>query len=293
MRKGPVMSEKEILVVSFGSSFAEARKTDIGGIEEALARAYPDYRIARAFSSPRVIRHMHREDQEQVDSVSQALEGALAAGIKELILQPTYLMHGIEYELMIRILSGYRDRFVSVAVGQPLLGERDQNPAHYTEDMVRVSRALLENAWKESGLLNRDPGQDPVDKADKGPALVLMGHGTEHGAHIVYQQFQSLFSDQGRKDVFVATVDGDCPETNIHNILSEVQREGFKHVILRPLMVVAGDHANNDMAGDREDSWKNLFAATGSFEEIECQLGGLGRLEKIQQIYVDHAAAVM
>ena len=144
MRKGPVMSEKEILVVSFGTSFAEARKTDIGGIEEALARAYPDYQIARAFSSPRVIRHMQREDQEQVDSVSQALEGALAAGIKRLILQPTYLMHGIEYELMIRILSGYRDRFASLAVGQPLLGERDQNLAHYTEDMVRVSGKCLE-----------------------------------------------------------------------------------------------------------------------------------------------------
>ncbi len=288
------MAEKELLAVSFGTSFAEARKTDIGGIEQALARAYPDYLVARAFSSPRVIQHVRRKDGEQVDSVSQALERALAAGIRQLVLQPTYLMHGIEYELMTKTLRKYEDRFASVAVAEPLLGDAGEDPNHYSEDMLEVAQAVLEDTEEMGGLCrDKRSGSNSACTGRDRIALVLMGHGTEHKAHLVYRQFQKLFQDEGRRDVFVATVDGNDPETDVRKVIADVKRGEFTHAILRPLMVVAGDHANNDMAGDREDSWKNLFAAAGGFEQIDCRMGGLGRLRKIQQIYVEHAGAAM
>lgn len=278
------MQERELLVVSFGSSFAETRETDIGGVERALGEAYPDFLLRRAFSSPRVIAHMKRKDHEEVDSVSQALARAIDAGVRQIVLQPTYLMRGFEYERLLKILDQSRDRFESVAVGAPLLSDR-READYKSRDMVELAEAIIEDVEMETG--------HPIGADGGRTALVLMGHGTEHRAHAVYQQFQELFRDLGEDHVYIATVDGEDPRTEIHGLIRELRSAGYTHIILRPLMVVAGDHAINDMAGPQETSWKNLFASAGAFEQIDCQIRGLGRLKKVQEIYRRHARAAM
>ncbi len=281
------IGEKELLVVSFGTSFNDSRSQDIGGIEKALQEAYPDWSVRRAFTAQIIINHVQARDGEKIDNMEQALERAVLSGVKELVIQPTHLMHGAEYDELVGVLDGYKDKFEKVAVAEPLLGEVGKDATKINEDKKAVAEAITAEAVKEAGF-------DSLEAADKDSvAFVFMGHGTSHTAKVSYSQMQTQMDELGYKNVFIGTVEGEPEETELSEVIEKVKAAGYKKVILRPLMVVAGDHANNDMAGDDEDSWKSSFEADGSFDSVECQIEGLGRIEAVQELYVKHSAEVI
>ena len=281
------IGENEILVVSFGTSFNDSRAKDIKGIEDALAEAYPDWSVRRAFTAQIIINHVQARDEEFIDNVDQALERAVNNGVKNLIVQPTHLMHGAEYDELVDALANYEDKFESVKVAEPLLGEVGSDATVINADKKAVAEAVVKSAVAVAGY-------DSLDalKAD-GYALVLMGHGTSHTAKVSYSQMQAQMDALGYENVFIGTVEGEPEETACENVINAVSEAGYKKVILRPLMVVAGDHANNDMAGDDEDSWKSMFNASGKFDTIDTQIEGLGRIEDVQKLYVEHTKEVL
>ena len=271
---GDDIGENELLVVSFGTSFNDSRAEDIGGIEKALQAAYPDWSVRRAFTAQIIINHVQARDGEKIDNVDQALERAVANGVKRLIVQPTHLMHGAEYDELIGALDGYADKFEAVVVAEPLLGEVGANAEAVNSDKEAVAKAVVAEA------------NVPEDTA-----LVLMGHGTSHTAKVTYSQMQAQMEALGYANVFIGTVEGEPEETACEAVIEAVKAAGFKKVVLRPLMVVAGDHANNDMADpDDEESWLSQFNAAGCFDGIDCQIAGLGRVPDVQALYVAHTA---
>ena len=286
-RNADEIGENELLVVSFGTSFNESRAQDIGGIEAALQEAYPDWAVRRAFTSQIIANHVLARDGEKIDNMEQALQRAIDNGVKNLVIQPTHLMHGAEYDSLIAALDAVKDNFESVAVAEPLLGEVGEDTTVVNEDKAAAAEAVVAEAMQTAGY------DDAAAAAADGVALVLMGHGTSHTASITYDQMQTQMNELGYTNVFVGTVEGEPEDTACEAVIAKVKEAGFTKVILRPLMVVAGDHANNDMAGDEEDSWKSMFTADGSFESIDCQIAGLGRIPAIQEIYKAHTAAVM
>ena len=256
------IGENEILVVSFGTSFNDSRANDIKGIEDALAEAYPDWSVRRAFTAQIIINHVQARDEEFIDNVDQALERAVNNGVKNLVVQPTHLMHGAEYDELIEALEAYEDKFESVKVAEPLLGQVGKDASEVNADKKLVAESIVKAAVA-------DAGYDSIEAAEKdGVAIVLMGHGTSHAAKVTYSQMQTMMNELGYKNVFVGTVEGEPEETACENVIEAVKAAGYKNVILRPLMVVAGDHANNDMAGDEDDSWMSMFDADGSFTSI-------------------------
>ncbi len=281
---GDEIGENELLVVSFGTSFNESRATDIGGIEKALQEANPDWSVRRAFTSQIIINHVQARDGEVIDNIDQALARAKENGVKNLVVQPTHLMHGAEYDQLMEAVTAVAGDFETVRVAEPLLGEVGEDAADLNEDKETVARAVVAEAVKEAGY-------DSLDAAEQdGTAFVLMGHGTAHVAKVTYSQMQSMMDYLGYKNVFVGTVEGEPEETACDQVIEKVKEAGYKKVVLRPLMVVAGDHANNDMAGDEEDSWKSMFTADGSFESVDCQIAGLGRIADVEAVYVAHTA---
>jgi len=284
---GDEIGEKELLVVSFGTSFNDSRAEDIGGIEKALAEAYPDYSVRRAFTAQIIINHIYARDGEKIDNVEQALERAVSNGVKELVVQPTHLMHGAEYDELIETLDKYEDKFEKVVVSEPLLGEVGKDATVINADKEAVAKAVTAAAVAEGGF-------DSLESAKEvGTAFVFMGHGTSHTAKITYSQMQTQMDELGYKNVFIGTVEGEPEETELSEVINKVKEAGYTKVVLRPLMVVAGDHANNDMAGDDEDSWKSGFEADGSFDGINCQISGLGRIEDVQKLYVEHVKSAL
>ncbi len=281
------IGDKEILVVSFGTSFNDSRAMDIGGIEKAIAEAYPDWAVRRAFSSQIIINHVQSRDAEKIDNMDQALQRALDDNVKELIIQPTHLMHGAEYDQMCDAIAEYEDRFDRVVIAEPLLGEVGSDASVVNDDKKAVAEAVTAEAAATAGY------GSVSEAADDGVAFVFMGHGTAHTAKISYSQMAAQMKDLGYDNVFIGTVEGEPEETACENIIDEVGAAGYKKVILRPLMVVAGDHANNDMAGDDDDSWLSMFKASGRFDDVECQIAGLGRIKDIQQMYVQHTKDAM
>ena len=283
-RNADEIGENEILVVSFGTSFNDSRAYDVKGIEDALAAAYPDWSVRRAFTSQIIINHVQARDGEFIDNVEQALERAVKNGVKNLVVQPTHLMHGAEYDELTENLEAYADKFETVAVAEPLLGKVGSGTADVNEDKKAVAEALTAEAYKTAGY-------ESLEEAEaEGAAFVFMGHGTSHTAKVSYSQMQAQMAELGYKNVFIGTVEGEPEETSCESVIKAVTEAGYKKVVLRPLMVVAGDHANNDMAGDDDDSWFSEFKATGSFEAVECQIVGLGRIDSIQKIYIAHTA---
>ncbi len=281
------IGENEILVVSFGTSFNDSRAEDIKGIEDALAEAYPDWAVRRAFTAQIIINHVQARDGEKIDNVDQALERAVNNGVKNLIIQPTHLMHGAEYDELIDTLANYEDKFESVKVSEPLLGQVGKDASEVNADKKLVAESIVKAAAA-------DAGYDSIEAAEKdGVAIVLMGHGTSHAAKVTYSQMQTMMNELGYKNVFVGTVEGEPEETACENVIDAVAEAGYKNVVLRPFMVVAGDHANNDMAGEDEDSWLSMFNASGNFDKVDTQISGMGRIEAIQKIYVDHTAEVL
>ena len=284
---GDEIGENELLVVSFGTSFNDSRAEDIGGIEKALQTAYPDWSVRRAFTAQIIINHVQARDDEKIDNMDQALERAVNNGVKNLIIQPTHLMHGAEYDELKEAVDNYKDKFESVTIAEPLLGEVGDDATVINDDKKAVAEAITAQAVESSSY-------DSLDAAEAdGTAFVFMGHGTSHTAKISYSQMQTQMNELGYKNVFIGTVEGEPEETSCENVIEAVKAAGYKKVVLRPLMVVAGDHANNDMAGDDDDSWKSQFEASGAFDEIDTQIEGLGRIDAIEQLYVQHTQAAM
>ena len=281
------IGENELLVVSFGTSFNDSRAEDIGGVEKALQEANPDWSVRRAFTAQIIINHVQARDGEKIDNVEQALDRAVENGVKNLVVQPTHLMHGAEYDELVEALDEYKDKFETVTVAEPLLGEVGDDAAVVNEDKAAVAEAITAEAVKTAGF-------DSLEAAkEDGTAFVFMGHGTSHTAKVSYSQMATQMEKLGYDNVFIGTVEGEPEETACENVIAAVKEAGYTKVILRPLMVVAGDHANNDMAGDDDDSWKSQFVASGNFESVDCQIAGLGGIDAIQQIYAAHTKAAI
>lgn len=281
------IGENELLVVSFGTSFNESRATDIGGIEKALQEAYPDWSVRRAFTSQIIINHVQARDGEAIDNIDQALARAKENGVKNLLVQPTHLMHGAEYDDLVAAVEAVKDDFETVRIAEPLLGEVGEDATVVNADKEAVAKAVVAEAVAKAGYDDLDAA------AADGTAFVFMGHGTAHIASVTYDQMQSQMEALNYANVFIGTVEGEPEDTACEEVIRKVADAGYKKVILRPLMVVAGDHANNDMAGDEEDSWKSMFTASGNFDSIDTQIEGLGRIADVEAVYVAHTAAAM
>ena len=281
------IGENELLVVSFGTSFNDSRVADIKGIEDALQEAYPDWSVRRAFTAQIIINHVQARDGEKIDNMQQALDRAVANGVKNLVVQPTHLMHGAEYDEMNEMLDQYRDKFETIAVAEPLLGEVGSDATVINEDKEAVAKAITAAAVKDAGFDSLDAA------AAEKTAFVFMGHGTSHTAKVSYSQMQTTMQTLGYDNVFIGTVEGEPEETACENVIEAVKAAGYTKVVLRPLMVVAGDHANNDMAGSDDDSWLSMFNASGAFESVDCQIAGLGEIADIQQLYIAHTKAAI
>ena len=279
------IGENELLVVSFGTSFNDSRVADIKGIEDALQEANPDWSVRRAFTAQIIINHIQARDGEKIDNMTQALDRAVANGVKNLVVQPTHLMHGAEYDEMCEALEQYKDKFESVAIAEPMLGEVGSDATVINADKEAVAKAITAAAVADSGF-------ESVDAAkEAGTAFVFMGHGTAHVAKVTYSQMQAQMQQLGYENVFIGTVEGEPEETSCEAVIEAVKAAGYTNVILRPLMVVAGDHANNDMAGSEDDSWKTMFEAAGF--TVDCQIAGLGEIADVQALYVAHTKAAI
>ena len=252
-------------MLSFGTSFNDSRRLTIGAIEEALEKAFPDYSVRRGFTANIIIDHVKSRDGEVIDDVKEALDRAVKNGVKTLVVQPTHLMNGLEYNDVVDEIADYSDAFDKVVIGKPLLTSDD--------DFKRVENAIVD--WTKE----YDDGKT---------AICFMGHGTEAESNSVYAKMQDLLTADGHTNYFVGTVEA---SPSVEDVLAKVKEGGYEKVVLEPLMVVAGDHANNDMAGDEEDSWQSVFEAEGY--EVKCLLRGLGENEEIRTLYVEHAQAAV
>ena len=279
------IGEKELLVVSFGTSFNDSRVADIKSIEDALQEANPDWSVRRAFTAQIIINHIQARDGEKIDNMEQALERAVANGVKQLVVQPTHLMHGAEYDEMCDAIDKVRDKFESVEIAEPMLGEVGNDATIINADKEAVAKAVVAAALSESGY------ESTAAAKEAGVAYVLMGHGTAHVAKVTYSQMATQMDKLGYENVFIGTVEGEPEDTSCEAVIAAVKEAGYTTVVLRPLMVVAGDHANNDMAGADEDSWKTMFEAAGF--TVNCQISGLGRIADVQALYVAHTKAAI
>ena len=265
IRNQDEIGEKELLVLSFGTSYNDSRRLTIGAIEDSLEKAFPDYSVRRGFTANIIIDHVNRRDGILIDDVDAALQRAIDNSVKTLVVQPTHLMNGLEYNDLIEQVGAKSDAFDKVVFGKPLLTSDD--------DFKRVETAITD--WTKE----YDDGKT---------AICFMGHGTEAESNAVYQKMQDLLTSDGFKNYYVGTVEA---APSVDDVLKLVQAGDYERVVLEPLMVVAGDHANNDMAGDEEDSWKSVFEGAGY--EVECLVRGLGENEEIRKLYVEHAQAAI
>ena len=279
------IGENELLVVSFGTSFNDSRVADIKGIEDALQEANPDWSVRRAFTAQIIINHIQARDGEKIDNMTQALDRAVANGVKNLVVQPTHLMHGAEYDEMCEALEQYKDKFESVAIAEPMLGEVGSDATVINADKEAVAKAITAAAVADAGFESLDAAKDA------GTAFVFMGHGTAHVAKVTYSQMSTQMQTLGYENVFIGTVEGEPEETSCESVIEAVKAAGYTNVVLRPLMVVAGDHANNDMAGSEDDSWKTMFEAAGF--TVDCQIAGLGEIADVQALYIAHTKAAI
>lgn len=265
IRNQDEIGEQELLVLSFGTSYNDSRRMTIGAIENSLEEAFPDYSVRRGFTANIVIDHVNRRDGFLIDDVEASLKRAESNGVKTLVVQPTHLMNGLEYNDIIKKVGSHADSFDKIVFGEPLLTS--------DEDFKRVEQAIVD--WTKE----YDDGKT---------AICFMGHGTEAESNGVYQKMQDLLTADGHTNYFIGTVEA---APTLDDVMAAVKEGGYERVVLEPLMVVAGDHAHNDMAGDEGDSWKSAFEAEGY--KVECLMRGLGENDAIRQIYIDHAKAAI
>ena len=259
------IGDTELLVVSFGTSYNDNRRETIGAIEQAMQKAFLDYSVRRGFTSQIIIDHVNKRDGEKIDNVTEALDRAVDNGVKTLVVQPTHLMNGLEYTDLKDELATYSDSFEKVVLGQPLLTSDD--------DFQKVMNAIV----------------DVTKEYDDGEtAICFMGHGTEADSNSVYTKMQETLKAAGHDNYFVGTVEA---TPSLDDVIAAVKEGGYKKVVLRPLMIVAGDHANNDMAGDEDGSWKTEFEKAGF--EVTTIVEGLGSVPAIQDLFVAHAQAAI
>ena len=260
------IGENELLVVSFGTSYNDSRRLTIGAIEDAMEKEFSNnFSVRRGFTSQIIIDHVKKRDNVTIDNITEALDRAVDNGVKKLVIQPTHLMNGIEYDELSEEVAKYASNFDKVAIGEPLLTS--------DEDFDTVMKAITD-ATK--------------DYDDGKTAICFMGHGTEADSNQVYAKMQSKLKDAGYSNYYVGTVEA---TPSLDDVLALVKAGNYEKVVLRPLMIVAGDHANNDMAGDEEGSWKKTFEDAGY--EVECVVEGLGQLDAIQNLFVEHAKAAV
>ena len=255
------IGENELLVVSFGTSYNDSRRLTIGAVEDAIEEAVPDFSVRRGFTSQIIIDHVKSRDGEVIDNVEEALDRAADNGVKTLVVQPTHLMDGFEYNDMVDTIAQYSDAFEQISIGSPLLTT--------DEDFEAVAKAMV----------------DATAEYDDGKtAICFMGHGTEAESNGVYDRMQAVLEDMGALNYYIGTVEA---APSLDDVVEMVKGGEYTRVVLEPMMVVAGDHANNDMAGDDDDSWKSVFEAEGY--EVVPILRGLGELPAIQELYAAHA----
>lgn len=259
------IGEKELLVISFGTSFNDNRQATIGAIEEAMEEAFPEYAVRRGFTSNIIIDHVLTRDNVKIDDVEEALDRAIDNGVKTLVIQPTHLMDGLEYNDVVGQVAEYAEEFDQVVMGAPLLTS--------DADYEAVIKAITE---------------DTAECDDGDTAIVFMGHGTEAESNKVYATMQEKLAEAGYDNYYIGTVEA---EPSLEDVLEAVENVDYSKVVLQPLMIVAGDHANNDMAGDEEDTWKTAFEEAGY--EVTCNLKGLGELEAVQNLFIQHAQEAM
>lgn len=255
------MKEKALLAVSFGTSYEDTLEKNIAAIERDLAAAFPERTLRRAFTSGMILRRWKRERGVEIDDVPAALERLAGEGYTDILIQPTHVMNGEEYHKLADQAEEFRGRFDKLTVGVPLLTA--------AEDYLDLGRALMEILPPRS----------------EKRAVLYMGHGSEHQANSAYALMEYAFHDLGRDDVIVGTVEG---YPNFDAAIRRLkERPQVKEVELRPLMTVAGDHAKNDLAGEEEDSWKNVLEGMGY--RTSCVLAGLGEYPQVRAMFVEHA----
>lgn len=255
------IGENELMVVSFGTSYNDSRRLTIGAIEGAIETSFPDWSVRRGFTSQIIIDHVKSRDGVSIDNVGEALKRAADNGVKNLVIQPTHLMDGLEYNDLVEEAATYSDAFEKMAIGNPLLTS--------DADFDTVAKAITK------ATAEYDDGET---------AICFMGHGTEAASNQVYTRMQQVLTDGGYENYYIGTVEA---SPTLDDVLAQVKAGDYKRVVLEPLMIVAGDHANNDMAGDEEGSWKTTFENAGY--QVECLVRGLGEMEEIQQLFVEHA----
>jgi sirohydrochlorin cobaltochelatase len=249
-----------LLVVSFGTSFNESRDLTIGAIERTLAAAYPDYEVRRAFTSQIIINVIKERDGESIDNVKEAMERLVKDKVKNVVVQSTHLMDGIEYHEMLAAIKPFEKKFTSIKYGKPLLSS--------DADYDSLIKALV----AETGQY-RAPGT----------VIGYMGHGTEAASNKDYEILATKLAMQGYQDYLIGTVEA---EPTLDDVIAQAKMLNAKNIVLLPLMIVAGDHANNDMAGDEDDSWKSILQDKGF--TVTTVLKGLGEYESVRQIFVGH-----
>ncbi len=259
------IGKNELLVVSFGTSYNDSRRLTIGAIEDAMEASFPGWAVRRGFTSEIIIDHVKSRDGEVIDNVNEALQRAASNGVENLVVQPTHLMDGLEYNDLVNEVAEYSDAFEKVAVGKPLLTS--------DEDFQTVTEAIV---------------AETKEYNDGETAVCFMGHGTEAESNRVYAKMQQLLGESGHEHYYIGTVEA---SPSLDDVLNSVKEGSYKKVVLLPLMIVAGDHANNDMAGDEADSWKTTFEAEGY--KVTPVVKGLGELEAIQELLVGHAQDAM
>lgn len=253
------MMKKAILVVSFGTSYEETRKKTIDVIDNEIKAEFQEYDIYNAYTSKMILKVIKERDSLHVNNVTEAMEEMLENGIEEVIVQPTLILNGIEYDLMVDDVKAFENKFNKIKIGTPLLTT--------TKDSFDVIKAFEKKS----------------PKIKEKEAIVFMGHGSEHYTNSIYAALDYMFKAEGHKDIYMATVEA-YPE--LDDIIDVLKEKEYKKLILIPFMIVAGDHANNDMASDEEDSWKTVLTKEGF--EVECIVEGLGENEFIRKIFIEH-----
>ncbi len=272
-------SEKEILMVSFGTSCEESRREDIGGIERALKEAYPHWQVQSAFSNQHIIDRIRIQTNTTIYNVDQAFREAVNKGVKYLVVQPTFLIEGIEYEKLKQQVKLYEEQFLSLQLIEPLLEENKQDKEKKIERKANVAKIMADQMMKEAGISTWE------ETREKKIAFILLGHGSYHHAAVAYRHMEKIMQERGYENVFLGLLEGE-EEYTPQALIDKISEKGYTRIIMRPLMVSAGKHAYVDMAGEKKNSWLSLFKDSQKFEEVQLQIKGMGRIKEIQQIYI-------